>query len=244
MKTWAILLLLISASIFAFAQDQAASEAEPEEQVVDEETILAASPDVVTTVLFPDFPNTVFPLGKEINVLIGVENVGEESFNVTSISAALRYPTDWRYFIQNYTRVAQFVTVQPGDQTTFLYRFMPDAMLEAREFGLSGQLFYSDLHGNNFTSYFFNQTISLIESSDSIDAQTLFTYVGVIGVAGLILFVVYKSVGAEKKTKRAPKVETGTQGSTVVDDEWLEGTHAKPKSPKSGRSPTAVKKNK
>jgi translocon-associated protein subunit alpha len=243
MKTLAVLFLLLSSLFVVRGQDateQEASSGDVKEEAV-AEVVLSASPTVSTVFVFPEFPNRELVLGKEVEVLFGLSNSGDSPVNVTSISASLRYPSDWRYFIQNYTQVEVSVTVKPGEQHSFLYRFMPDPMLEAREFGLSAQVFYHDQEGNNFTSYFYNSTVSLIESSESIDAQTLFTYVGIVGVAGLVLFVIYKAVGDKKKTKRAPKLETGTQ-NTDVSEEWLEGTHARPKSPKGNKSPTKSRK--
>jgi len=244
MKVW-FLLLLLSTNVFVSAQESAEPEQSNGEKEVKDETvpevILIASPSVSTAFIFPEFPTRDFVLGKEVEVLVGVSNSGNSAINVTSISASLRYPTDWRYFIQNYTQSDFSVTVKSGEQVSFLYKFLPDPMLEARDFGLAAQVFYHDQEGNNFTSFFYNNTVSLIESSESIDAQTLFTYVGIIGVAGLVLFVIYKAVGEKKKGKRVAKIETGTQ-SNDLNEEWLEGTHARPKSPKGNRSPTKTRK--
>jgi len=244
MKFSWFLLLLLSVHI-AIAQETE-TQTQNEKDVVETvpEVILTASPFVSTAFVFPEFPNGEFVLGKQVEVLLGLGNNGESPVNVTSISASLRYPSDWRYFIQNYTKEEFSVVVKPGEQVSFLYTFFPDPMLEARDFGLSAQVFYHDQEGNNFTSHFYNNTVSLVESSESIDAQTLFTYVGIVGVAGLLLFIVYKSVSEKKKGKRTPKFETGTQSSDTIDDEWLEGTHAKPKSPKGNRSPTKTRKEK
>jgi len=236
------LLLALLAALLVFSQEAAEANPEKDTQVKEEvEVILVASPHVSTAFVFPEFPNRAFILGKEVEVLVGFSNIGDSAVNVTSISASLRYPSDWRYFIQNYTQEVVSFVVNPKEQATFLYTFLPDPMLEARDFGLAAQVFYHDQEGNNFTSYFYNSTISLVESSESIDAQALFTYVGIVGVAGLLLFVIYKAVGDKKKGKRPARVETGTQ-STDLNEEWLEGTHAKPKSPKGNRSPTKTRK--
>jgi hypothetical protein len=42
-----------------------------------------------------------FIIGQPIPLLLGFTNRGDKSFNVTYISASLRYPGDWRYIIQN-----------------------------------------------------------------------------------------------------------------------------------------------
>jgi len=239
-----ILVFLLSTSVFVYAQDeepnaQAETASQGTANVTEPEPIvLTASPFITTTYIFPQYPTRKIVIGSEIDVIVGVTNTGDEVFNVTEISAALRYPQDWRYFIQNYTKQIHSVLVRPKEQHSFHYKFTPDALLEPRDFGFSAQIFYHDLEGNNFTSYFYNSTIPLIESNEPMDFQTVFTYIGIVGVAGLVLFIIYKSV-AEKKTRRPKRVETGTVQNRVIDDEWLEGTHARPtKSPKSQRSPS------
>jgi len=242
------LLLLLTGNIFVFAQDDAENTesaetadtgSEAKTNVTEPEpVILTASPFISTAFIFPQYPTKQIVIGHEIDVIVGVTNTGDSTFNITEISAALRYPQDWRYYIQNYTKQAFSVLVKPGEQHSFHYKFKPDALLEPRDFGLSAQLFYHDSEGNNYTSYFYNNTIPLIESNEPLDLQTLFTYVGIIGVAGLVLFIIYKSV-TEKKGRRPRRVETGTVQSKVIDDEWLEGTHARPvASSKERRSPS------
>jgi len=245
MKLFIFLLVLFSSTILLFAQDASEggtpnAEKTTEKEVV-QEIILTSSPHVSCTYIFPESPNEEFIIGNTVEILLGLSNTGEAPINVTSVSASLRYPTDWRYFIQNFTRQAVSVIVRSGEEATFIYRFVPDPMLEPRDFGISAEVFYHDFEGGNFTSSFFNDTVKLVESSESIDLQTLFTYIGIVGVAGLVLFIIYKAV-SDKKGKRISKLETGTQ-KDVVDDEWLEGTHAM-KNAKAPRSPTKSRKAK
>jgi len=235
------LILLLSSSFLAFAQEEDIDEETVKETAVNEtvqEIILTAAPGVSTSFIFPNYPSKQIAIGRDIQVVVGFSNEGSSTFNVSQIFAALRYPQDWRYYIQNFTRQAVDVVVKPGEQHSFSYSFMPDPFIEPRDLGLSGQFFYSDLEGNNYTSYFHNTTISLIEVQEPLDVQTLFTYIGLVGVAGLVLFIIYKSI-SDKKVKRAPRrVETGTKVATTIDDDWLKGTHAKVHTPKSQRSPS------
>jgi len=204
------LLLALLAALLVFSQEAAEANPEKDTQVKEEvEVILVASPHVSTAFVFPEFPNRAFILGKEVEVLVGFSNIGDSAVNVTSISASLRYPSDWRYFIQNYTQEVVSFVVNPKEQATFLYTFLPDPMLEARDFGLAAQVFYHDQEGNNFTSYFYNSTISLVESSESIDAQALFTYVGIVGVAGLLLFVITRPSETRRRERDPPELRLG-----------------------------------
>jgi translocon-associated protein subunit alpha len=190
--------------------------------------VLEPSPDVQTVVFFPSSAEKRFPTGKPVQVLIGFTNNGIKSFNVSIVTASLMYPQDWRYYIQNYTKQAEFVIVPPSSQATFAYTFTPDAFLEPREFGLMGNIYYSLEDGSaNYTSVFYNSTITLIEPNEPVDLQTFFMYVGIVGIAGLVGFVLFQSLtGLSGKKNKRPKVEVGTQRSNVLDSDWLEGTSA------------------
>jgi len=234
------LFLLLSSTFVAFAQEEDINEETVTETASTNQTaevILIAAPGVSTSFVFPTSPTKQIAIGRDIEVIIGFHNEGSSTFNVSQIFGALRYPQDWRYYIQNFTKQASNVVVKPGEQHSFVYTFMPDNFLESREIGFSGQFFYSDLEGNNYTSYWYNSTISLIEVQEPLDLQTLFTYIGLVGVAGLVLFIIYKSVSDKKSRKPARRVETGTVATNVIDGEWLEGTHANLKAPKQ-RSPS------
>jgi len=238
------LFLLLSSTFIAFAQEEEANEETVTETATNEtvEVILTAAPGVSTSFIFPNYPTKKIAIGHDIEVLVGFLNEGSSTFNITEIFAALRYPGDWRYYIQNFTRQPNNIVIKPGEHHSFVYSFMPDPFLESRDLGFSGQFFYTDLEGNNYTSYWYNTTISLIEVQEPLDLQTLFTYVGLVGVAGLVLFIIYKSV-SEKKTRKPKRIETGTVKENVIDEDWLEGTHARVKTSKSkSLSPKTTKK--
>jgi translocon-associated protein subunit alpha len=231
------LFLLLSATFVAFAQEEETNEETVTETATNEtvEVILTAGPGVSTSFIFPNYPTKKIAIGHEIEVIVGFLNEGSLTYNVSEIFAAFRYPGDWRYYIQNFTRQPNTIVVKPGEQHSFVYSFTPDPFLEPRDLGFSGQFFYSDSEGNNYTSYWYNTTITLIELQEPLDVQTLFTYVGLIGVAGLVLFIIYKSV-SEKKAKRPKRVETGTVKESVIDEDWLEGTNARLRPGKSQKS--------
>jgi len=204
------------------------------------EIVLLSSPDVSTATVFPSSAERRFASGELIDLVVGITNHGHKQFNVTSIVASLRYPVDWKVHIQNFTKQVYDVVVNPAETTSFLYSFVPDGMLEPREFGVTANVYYEDEEGGNFTTVFFNSTIHLVEANEALDVQTLFTYVGIVGVVGLIAFIGFNYLkSATKKQRRAPRVETGTQKNDAIDNDWLEGTAAAQKSPK-GRK---VKKN-
>jgi len=231
MKIFAIFLLglIAFASIgFTYANDAQATNETTTETNVTQVKPLEPSPDVQTSFVFPQSLEKRFTSGKPIDILIGFTNTGDKSFNVTSISASLMYPLDWRVYIQNYTKKAESGLVAPKTTATFLYSFFPDPFLEPREFGLTTNIFYSNEDGTtNFTSVAYNSTITLVEANEPVDLQTFFMYVGIIGIAGLVGFIVFQSLnGLSGKKQKRPKIETGTQKSNVLDADWLEGTAA------------------
>jgi hypothetical protein len=80
------------------------------------------SPDVTTAFVFPDHPAKgnlslssveyfiqfysfivllVITAGDVVEVLLGFVNNGDREFNITSLSASLNHPLDFRYYIQN-----------------------------------------------------------------------------------------------------------------------------------------------
>jgi len=207
---------------------QQQQQTQPEQVITIENSTpkLGPSPDASTSYVFPTaISSRKFLIAKDIPVVLGFRNKGNSIFNVTRIFASLMYPTDHRYYIQNFTRQPYGEFVRPSEERSFLYKFSPDLLLEPRDYGLVVSVFYSDLEGGNFTNVVFNSTIGLMESTEGVDSQSLFTYVGLLGVAGLVGFVVYKA-GRNISKKKGRKVEYGTQNVTVIDNEWLEGTAA------------------
>jgi len=187
-----------------------------------------------------------FLIGDTIDIVFTFANKGDKPFNVSTISASLRYPVDWKVHIQNFTKQAVGVVVYPSEQYSFLYTFRPDAMLEPRDFGFSGQVFYSDNENRNFSTHFYNSTIALAEREEGFDIQLLFTYVGILAVFVLIAFFVYNMLAkAAKKTgvTRSRRPET-QQASNVIDNEWLEGTSADIKRTKKQQQPQSPKSSK
>jgi hypothetical protein len=200
---------------------------------------LEPSPDAVVAYVFPQSATLEFELGKPILLAIGFTNVGQNTFNVTLIKGSLRYGLDWKMIIQNFTEFSYGTLVDPQEHVSFLYGFFPDPMLDPREFGFHANVYYTD-GIENYTTVFFNSTIKLIDSSTSaFDAQSVFTYVGITGITGLIAFFIFSNTGTKKK-KSTVSTETKTK-STSSDDDWLVGTTADRRKTGS-RSPDAQRK--
>jgi len=241
-RTVLCLLLISCSSFLALGQEELDPAAEQTTVDVGDQTgtevvetpapVLYPSSDISTVVFFPNSPLKKFVVAdpKPIELLVGFSNEGSNTFNVTSIQASLMYPQDHRYYIQNFTRQSFGISVDPQEQLTLLYTFLPDPGFDARDFDLTATVFYHDLVGGNFSSVVFNDTISLVDRADSVNAQAFFTYVGITGILGLVGFFVYKRLfGAPtRKSGRGSRLETGTRNDIPIDqNEWLAGTSAR-----------------
>lgn len=182
------------------------------------------SPDAVTTVLFPDYPDKSLPAGKPIYVVIGLHNKGDDDFVVDTVDASFRYPQDYSYFIQNFTGTKYNRVVQPGDEASFLYAFHPHESYGGRPFGLTVMMLYKDSDGNQFGNGVFNETITFKEVDETFDGETFFLYVMLAAIALLIIFGLNYALSHSKLKKSIPKPapEVGTQnGKNNVDYDWL-----------------------
>lgn len=185
---------------------------------------IRSSPNAVTTVLFPDYPDKSLPAGKVIYVVVGLHNKGDDDFVVETIDASFRYPQDYSYFIQNFTGNQYNRVVQPGSEASFLYAFHPHESYGGRPFGLTVMMQYKDGMGNQFGSGVFNETITFKELEETFDGETFFLYVLLAAIGLLVIFGCNYALSHSKLKKIVPKAapEVGTQNAkNNVDYDWL-----------------------
>jgi len=205
-------------------------------EIIDDEAAkLVASPDAITTSVFPRFPNGKFPSGERVEVLVGFRNKGSKSFNITAIDASFNYPLDYNYYIQNFTEEEYGIVVPSGEEVTASYSFQPDPLLEMRDFGLVVSVFYNDIESNgqpstNWTTTLFNSTVDIVEAEGGVDAQAFFAYLAVVAVAGLGVYVLYRNLSAwtKRQKKKSTTPSERTDAAQDIDDDWLAGTSADP----------------
>jgi len=238
-----VFLLLVLTPVFSQDPTEEATEnpneviednfASGEDNLVKEEEVIKASPDVATTTAFPRYGDARLPVGKVIEILVGFQNNGHKTFNLTSIHGSYRYPGDLSIFIQNFTSWKHGALVKPGDLRTFAYRFFPDQLLEPREYILVATVAYNDEDNVNYTSTVYNGTIAMVEAALPVDAQTFFAYFLGVGLVALLSFGAYTYfLGGKKKrttTSTATKtaVETGTRDTSANNNEWTKDLHWK-----------------
>jgi len=196
-----------------------------EEETTQDQSDIESSPYVSCDYIFPRYPDKKLISGEAVELLVGVTNTGMGTYNLTKITASLRHPMDFRYHLKNFTKKEYSVVLGPYEQTSLSYTFHPE-MLEARDFGFVANVHYQDEGGRNYVTTFFNETIDLAEPESTIDAQTFFTYSGILAALGLIGFVASKFYTAQQKKKSKDEYK-GRQDQR--DSDWLAGINNKKK---------------
>ncbi|XP_044269087.1 translocon-associated protein subunit alpha [Tribolium madens] len=210
-----------------------------------------ASPDADTTLLFVRPIATAsqleLPAGIPVEFLVGFRNKGKEDFVLESLEASFRYPMDFNFYIQNFSAIGYSKVVQPEQEATLAYSFIPSEAFAGRPFGLNINLAYRDASGNSFQEAVYNETVQIIELEEGLDGETFFLYVFL--VAGVVLLLVIGqqtllSFGKKRITRKAAPVETGTSNPNNVDYDWLpKQTLATLNKEKSQKSPKSIKQS-
>eukprot|EP00164_Ancoracysta_twista_P000460 GFYU01000619.1.p1 GENE.GFYU01000619.1~~GFYU01000619.1.p1 ORF type:complete len:262 (+),score=106.55 GFYU01000619.1:66-788(+) len=215
---------LIAAVLFAgvvstFAEDATdVADIDEEEEEVPQHILTDIPPphdDLEFSFIFPDYLSNNFQGGDNVDVVVGLYNKGEETFNITNVAGSLNAPFQFSYFIQNYTISEYDLLLGPDERATIGYTFKPDALLEPEiEFTLALTAFYNDNDENYYGTTFFNSTITTFEKPIEFDSQQFFTYVGGAGVALLVFLLFSNSMSSGTKSKKSSGKHRG-------GDEWV-----------------------
>jgi len=229
MRSWFIGLFFV---LLALTAGASAQDTEEEDENIPEEPVFHLPPKEVSTVaIFPRAPEggKSLYIGEVAEVIIGVQNGGDVAYTISHAAASIRHTLDFRYSIQNFTREDYFVTIEPEEEISLSYFFVPSEHLDPREWGLTVAIAFFDVEGRNFTTLVYNGTIDFIEPESTFDLQTFFTYVFALAVGGLIVFAVMRfTANLSEKSQKRRRLETGTVKKVELGDEWLVGTSADP----------------
>ncbi|RZC42537.1 translocon-associated protein subunit alpha [Asbolus verrucosus] len=217
----------------------------------EEEEKTTASPDADTTLLFVRPIATAsqleIPAGIPVEFLVGFRNKGKQNFILELLEASFRYPMDFNFYIQNFSAIGYNKIVQPEQEATLAYSFIPSEAFAGRPFGLNINLGYRDASGNSFQEAVYNETVQIVELEEGLDGETFFLYVFL--VAGVVLLLVIGqqtllSFGKKRISRKTVPVETGTSNPNNVDYDWLpKQTLASLNKEKSQKSPKSVKQS-
>ncbi|EFC49062.1 translocon-associated protein, alpha subunit [Naegleria gruberi] len=214
--------LLISTLFFVGIRAQEEEEIKDEPILEEQDTQgYISSPDVVPYALLNQDQKTV-ELGKETEVVLGFLNTGDLPFSVQFIRGYLLMNQDQPYIVQNFTGALQNVTVGPEETATFSYKFTPEKMLDSREYTVMVDVFYLNVENDTFSTTFFNQTIQFVEAAESADFETVFSYISLFGMLGLMAFgawYLFKGTPQYKKVFGASSASsTTTSTENIVTD--------------------------
>ena len=185
-----------------------------------------SQPGVKISCMFPDHPDQAFPAGELVSALVGVRNEGRFQVSLDGVMGSLNSPRDFGIYVHNFTgQMYEGISLAPGEETTILYRFMPDAELYALDFTVALTAFYK-LGEIEAADTFFNQTVSIVQGGGGFDLQMLSIYLLLLAVLASPFYLGYRAAvkaGLVKEPKKAApkKVERGT--SKDAAGEWLKG---------------------
>jgi len=177
---------------------------------------------------FPLYPSQAFPLGTPIELVLGVDNIGQtKTFNITYIGGSLRHNQEPTQVLQNFSFLSYGEVVRPGRSVSFPWWFFPDHMLEPAAYFLVVQVEYTDDSNINYTSLGFNGTVHMVDT-DQTSIFSLFTYLITLILAGLGGYYYFKkgsgsgtpfaSISIFKNLASEPKKATSVGTGKV--DSW------------------------
>ncbi|KAI3515268.1 hypothetical protein L1887_14091 [Cichorium endivia] len=183
------------------------------------------APGVETVCVFPKNPSKVVVAGQETELLIGMKNEGDQNVKVLAVHASVHLPFDHRMLVQNLTTQAfNNASVPSSVQATFPYMFAVSKFLQPGTFDLVGKIVY-EIDQLPYENTFYNGTIEVTEAGGLVSIETVFLVSLGIGLLIFLGFWVHGQIqNLSKKSKKSPKVETGTRSVDASMDEWLEGT--------------------
>jgi hypothetical protein len=235
----------------ALRDDSTDDEDSPAEHVASDQEVEKEQTEaegISTICIFPSHPLGQFPAGSSVEALIGFKNSNENLFHLEYVRGSLTSPTDFTYYIYNFSGSVYNTTVTTGgEEVSLLYRFQPDPSLEPRQYGLILQIFYTNDDNVTFLSTIYNGTIDVTESLANVDGKTIFATLSIAGIVGFAGFMGFKFIqkrGTKKKSnKSASKEKTAAEAVANpahenVDWEYVSLEHQQFVAKKKSGSPT------
>jgi len=238
--TWFLLFLAVTFMVAVRAEEEATEEdddmivEEEEEEDFEEDfeewdgVTMVPSEDIFTTVVFKDHADQRLPLEKEITMIVGVANNGDDTVNVSAISASLHSPYDLDYYIQNFTGKGVAEVLAPGQQVTLEYKFTADARLEPLQYWFSAFVFINATD-RIYRQVPINGTLDLTAEAQSFGILDFGTYM--VSTAFICIVGYFVVLNLPQGKKRSTKVrETRTKEQRAED--WDMAIHTQSKTTK------------
>lgn len=222
--------LLLSHSTTVLSQDDAEAdasggeeEAEAEAEAEEEEDAGPVHPlmdaltldhneEVLIGASFPLHQDKKIPIGKVVDVTVGVINMLPEPINVTMIMGSINSPFDSAFYVQNFTKYQANLIVQEEEEYSLHYKFFPsDQVLDPVDYQMALTVFY-ETEDEEYAYTFFNSTVEFFEEGNAMEVKEILTFVFFVVLAGFVGFAIFG------KTETA--VKNNTDMSTVNKD-WV-----------------------
>ncbi|KAL5108038.1 Translocon-associated protein subunit alpha [Taenia crassiceps] len=158
--------------------------------------------------------------GKPASFIVSLENSRDSlnSYSLQILEAALHYPRYFGYHIQNFTVQRLQNTLEPKQQASLHYTFVPAAQLTGQHFDLAVILTYHDQTGKLYSHALFNETIAFLEDAEGMDVELIFLGLMVVGVCVLVLIFIWhwisKKASRRSHSGKSPAAFNGTDGAT------------------------------
>lgn len=165
-------------------------------------------------------------LGEKARAVVAIANGGRSRLHVWGVMGSLNMPHDFGQYVQNFTYGLVNTTVGAGGEMSFDYEFVPNERLDTRDFVMALSVFYEaqGATGNVIRAHattFLNQTVTAVAGPQTVgNAMFMVLLLATIAAASAAGFYV-KSLSEEKKEKKAPVSEIGTE--KPANDDWLDG---------------------
>ncbi|KAJ3166877.1 hypothetical protein HDU88_002963 [Geranomyces variabilis] len=178
---------------------------------------------------FPANPFNVITAGESNEIRINIDNQGELTQTVFSVSGFLSHPTNQTTPKRNLTATAFKRAVKPNDKTTVVYKF--DFETDPGEHGLVIYVDVTDEEGNSRRAVGYRGIVKVVESASMFDLQSISIYILLLAGAGGIAYYAYDSFlgsGSGKTGRRSVKRAASSTSTVSVDASAPVGEPGKP----------------
>jgi len=197
-----------------------------EEEGEDAETLrlqFARANFIKSYYLFPSSKESrVFMLGEENELLVALTNNNEKNVNISVIRLSIMHPLEPTfYYIQNCTVQPYYQILGPKSTHTFQYRFVPDAMLQPRDYVVVVNVYFEVEDDKRLFIYqAVNFTHDFEDAPSKLDTEILFILFALIVFAGGIVYFIGSFFMGSKRTRGIDRTTSSSQ-PLEVQKEWI-----------------------
>jgi len=201
-------------------------ESEEDEEEEDAETLrlqFARANFIKSYYLFPSSKESrVFLLGEENELLVALTNNNDKNVNISVIRLSIMHPLEPTfYYIQNCTVQPYYQILGPKSTQTFQYRFVPDAMLQPRDYVVVVNVYFEVEDDKRLFIYqAVNFTHDFEDAPSKLDTEILFIFFALLLFGGGIVYFIGSFFVSSKKGRSVDRSSIFSQ-PLEVQKEWI-----------------------